>query len=127
MSKKTILKTILLGIATVSTLGMYSHLTNGGAEIPNAKAEAKAYQDKQTTRIEQQSQQAQDLIVRYGKVIVNNYGDVDIETLDGNIWLLTDLPEYPVGTYVRVLMDGNHTIDPDDDVVLDITEFDWTK
>ena len=63
--------------------------------------------------------EVQKYIVKYGTS--ENNGNKMV-TEDGHEWNLIDAPEIPTGTEVRILFESNGTLDPDDDVIIDITE-----
>lgn len=67
---------------------------------------------------EAHSEPEQQYIVRYGIISM----DGDILTEDGNRWTLIDGPEISNGTAVRVLFDSKETVNPKDDIIIDITE-----
>lgn len=67
---------------------------------------------------EAHSEPEQQYIIRYGIISMNG----DILTEDGNRWTLIDGPEISNGTAIRVLFDSKETVNPKDDIIIDITE-----
>ena len=124
------LKEIALGVALFATLFTVLAVC-GTADYETAKAEEEweklnsVYVSETETEIQPELEQAEYEADCYEIRICEayNWGQILYDTTNGNLFSVQDPPEFTEGQLVSVLFDNKGTVDPTDDEIIDLWEF----